>query len=212
MVPTGVLLFVCGVGLPKCLRVFGEAVPMISCRALSSTGGSSLSCRVGASRRWGRGGEARGNVLLRKPSVGMVVTLSMLGGFALGIGTLPTHGLDESEAEIMRSSSAADEFVPSPASATEFRELKDDPQTAVYEPFIGCSAEYVNRPGAALDRSNMIGPENSVMVSPAEMKSMGRPGAEVGAQAQGRNELSQEERGEQLCRAAQQNAVIEEPR
>ncbi|WP_229960445.1 hypothetical protein [Arthrobacter sp. zg-Y750] len=142
----------------------------------------------------------------------MVVTLSMLGGFALGIGTLPAHGLDESETESTTSSSAANELVPSPASATGFRGLKDDPKTAVYEPFIGCSAEYVNGPGAALDRSSMIGPENSVMVSPAEMSSMGRPGAEVEAQAQAWNELSQEERGEQLCRAAQQNAVIDEVR
>ncbi|MCW2134665.1 hypothetical protein [Arthrobacter sp. VKM Ac-2550] len=54
----------------------------------------------------------------------------------------------------------------------------------------------------------MIGPENSVIVSPEEMKAMGRPEAEIQAQAARWNELSPEEREEQLCRAAQQNAVI----
>jgi hypothetical protein len=54
----------------------------------------------------------------------------------------------------------------------------------------------------------MIGPENSVLVSPEEMKAMGRPEAEIQAQTARWNELSPEEREEQLCRAAQQNTVI----
>lgn len=54
----------------------------------------------------------------------------------------------------------------------------------------------------------MIGPENSVIVSPEVMKAMGRPDAEIQAQAARWNELSPEEREEQLCRAAKQNAVI----
>lgn len=58
----------------------------------------------------------------------------------------------------------------------------------------------------------MIGPGNSVVVSPAEMRSMGRPAAEVEAQSQGWNELTPEERSEQLCRAAQQKAVVDEVR
>lgn len=91
-------------------------------------------------------------------------------------------------------------------------ELKDDPETKLYEPFAGCSADYVNGPGAALDRKNIIGPENSVMISPDEMKSMGWSEAEIQAQTQAWNKLSREEREEQLCRAAQQNAVIDEQR
>ena len=146
--------------------------------------------------------------MLRKPSAKMVVALSMFGGLALGMGAIPTYGNDESPA----SSSAVDHFVPTQASGTESPALKDDPQTAVYEPFVGCSADYVDAPGAALDRSGMLGPGNSVVVSPAEMRSMGRPAAEIEAQSQVWNELTPEERSEQLCRAAQQNAVVDEVR
>jgi hypothetical protein len=88
------------------------------------------------------------------------------------------------------------------------------PTTAVdapgaYEPFIECSADYVSGPGAELDRKNMISAENSVLISPEEMKSLGFPEAQVQAQTAKWNELSPEEREEQLCRAAQQNAVVE---
>lgn len=147
---------------------------------------------------------------MRKPSVGMVVGLWIAGSFALGISTLPAPGLDGSEAGSNTSSTAGGELVPALDSAPEFLEPREDPDTPLSEPFIGCSAEYVNGPGPALDRSNMIGPENSVMVSPAQMKSMGRPQAEVEAQAQAWNALSPEERDEQLCRATQQNADIED--
>ena len=141
----------------------------------------------------------------------MVVGLSIVGGFALGIGTLSAPGADESAAASGPDSSTTDLAV-SPASGTGFPEVKDDPETAVYEPFVACSAEYAHGPGADLDRSNMIGPENSVMVSPEQLRARGYSAAEIESQARAWNELSPESREEQLCRAAQQNAAIAEPR
>ncbi|UPO76366.1 hypothetical protein [Arthrobacter sp. Helios] len=141
----------------------------------------------------------------------MVVGLSIAGGFALGIGTLSAPVIDDFAAESGPESSTVDLAV-SPASDAGFPGIEDDPETAVYEPFVACSAEYAHGPGADLDRRNLMGPENSVMVSPEQMRAMGRPAAEIEAQTRAWNELSPESREEQLCRAAQQNAVIAEPR
>ncbi len=149
--------------------------------------------------------------MIRKPSAGMVVGLSIVGGFALGIGTLSSPGSNDFAAEPGPESSTVDLAV-SPASDAGFPGIEDDPETAVYEPFVACSAEYANGPGADLDRSNMMGPENSVMVSPEQLRAMGYSAAEIGSQTRAWNELSPESREEQLCRAAQQNAVSAEPR
>ncbi|MFJ2660917.1 hypothetical protein [Arthrobacter koreensis] len=90
--------------------------------------------------------------------------------------------------------------------------LTDDPATAVYESFIDCSADYASGPSAVLDRSDQIGPENSVMVPPEQLRAMGLPESEVTAQEHVWNDLSPETREEQLCRAAQQDDFTEEPR
>ncbi|MBD8042636.1 hypothetical protein H9638_02300 [Arthrobacter sp. Sa2BUA2] len=149
--------------------------------------------------------------MIKRPSVGMVVGLSIVGGFALGIGTLSGLESDEFTAESISGASDA-ELAVMPGSATEFPEVIDDPETAVYEPFMACSADYANGPGAALDQRNLMGPENSVLVSPEQMRAMGRSAAEIESQTRAWNELSPESREEQLCRAAQQNAAIAEPR
>ena len=149
--------------------------------------------------------------MIKRPSLGMVVGLSIVGGFALGIGTLSAPGADELAAASGPNPPAA-ELAALSASDTGFPEAIDDPGTAVYEPFVACSADYANGPGADLDRRNLMGPENSVMVSPEQMRAMGRPAVEIEAQTRAWNELSPESREEQLCRAAQQNAVIAEPR
>ena len=91
-------------------------------------------------------------------------------------------------------------------------DLTGHPATAVYEPFVDCSAEYPNGPGAVLDQSNLIGPENSVMVSPEQLRAMGLPQSEVTAQENAWNDLSPEMREEQLCRADQQDDFTEESR
>ncbi|WP_205754546.1 hypothetical protein [Arthrobacter sp. CAU 1506] len=95
---------------------------------------------------------------------------------------------------------------PRPAPETEFP--TDDPGTKVYEPFTECSADYAEGPGGDLDRKNMIGPENSLMVTPEEMKAMGMPEAAIRSQAAAWQALSPEEREEQLCRAAHQDRVL----
>ena len=135
----------------------------------------------------------------------MIVVLAILGGFVLGIGTTPLSAPGESAGET--ATVAMD-----PIASMGSSELKDDPATAVYEPFIACSADYASGPGAALDRSDQIGPENSVMVSPEQLRAMGLPDSEVTAQAHAWDELSPEMREEQLCRAAQQDDVTEESR
>jgi len=56
----------------------------------------------------------------------------------------------------------------------------------------------------------MIGPENSVMMTPEEMEALGMPEAAVRSQTAAWQALSPEEREEQLCRAAQQGRVIEQ--
>lgn len=78
----------------------------------------------------------------------------------------------------------------------------------MYEPFTECSADYADGPGGDLDRKNMIGPENGLMVTPEEMRAMGMPEAAIRSQAAAWQALSPEEREEQLCRAAQQNRVL----
>ncbi|WP_191807028.1 hypothetical protein [Arthrobacter gallicola] len=141
----------------------------------------------------------------------MVVSLSILGGFALGIGTMTASGGDDTAPATSPDPSVA-ALAALPPSATGFPELGDDPATAVYEPFAACSADYANGPGAELDRNNMIGPENSVLLSPEEMMSRGYSAAQIDSQSRAWNKLSPEEREEQLCRAAQQNAAIAELR
>ena len=74
------------------------------------------------------------------------------------------------------------------------------------------AADYPNSPNAALDRSDQIGPENSVMVSPEQLRAMGLPESDITAQTHAWNDLSPEMREEQLCRAAQQDDVTEESR
>lgn len=73
--------------------------------------------------------------------------------------------------------------------------------------FAACSPDYANGPGADLDQRNMIGPENSVVVSPAEMRAMGMPESMIRTQTASWNNLSSQEQQEQLCRAAQQDAI-----
>lgn len=145
--------------------------------------------------------ETYGGIMHRKPTAGMVVTLAIVAGFALGIGTLPERTVDDSAKQPNAALSIVDTVAF--ASSAESAQLKDDPATAVYEPFISCSDGYATGPGADLDQNSMIGPENSVMVSPAQMRAIGLPESEILAQTQVWNELSAEERGEQLCRAAQ---------
>ena len=148
--------------------------------------------------------------MAKKPSVAMTAVLLLAAGVVLGVSTLPgEQGLTASVAEAPSSPSPAVLGTPSPSAfEPEYRDVADDPESRVYGPFIECSADYADGPGAELDRKNMIGPENSVMVSPEEMKAMGRPEAEIQAQAAKWKELSPDEREEQLCRAAQQNTVI----
>lgn len=162
------------------------------------------SARLGPLHRW-VWQRVRGTTINRKPSVRMIVVLAILGGFVLGIGTTPISAPDESAGE---TGPVAMATIASMGSSG----LTDDPATAVYEPFIACSADYPNGPGAALDRSNLIGPENSVMVSPEQLRAMGLPESEVTAQAHAWNDVSPEMREEQLCRAAQQDDVTEESR
>ena len=139
----------------------------------------------------------------------MTAVLLLAAGLVLGISTLPgEQGLTASVGVAAPPSPAVLGTPSAPALEPEYRDVTDDPEATVYEPFIECSADYADGPGAELDRKNMIGPENSVMVSPEEMKAMGRPEAEIHAQRARWNALSPEEREEQLCRAAQQNAVI----
>lgn len=133
--------------------------------------------------------------MAKKPSIGMTAVLLLAAGLVLGISTLP--------GEQVLTASVVETPSPSPAVLGT-----PSPESRVYEPFIECSAVYADGSGAELDRQNMIGPENSVMVSPEEMKALGRPEAEILAQTAKWNELSPDEREEQLCRAAQQNAVI----
>jgi hypothetical protein len=89
-----------------------------------------------------------------------------------------------------------------------------DPPTAastdgeVNAGFAACSPDYANGPGADLDKRNMIGAENSIVVSPAEMRAMGMPESEIRTQTEAWNKLSPEEQQEQLCRAAQQGTAI----
>lgn len=153
----------------------------------------------------GCGSGSGGATINRKPSLGRIVVLATLGGFVLGIGTTPIAAPDESAAESATVAMA-------PIASMGSSELKDDPATAVYEPFIACSADYPSGPGAALDRSNLIGPGNSVMVSPELLRAMGLPESEVTAQAHTWHELSPEMREEQLCRASQGNAAVDELR
>ncbi|MEB7503318.1 hypothetical protein [Arthrobacter koreensis] len=134
----------------------------------------------------------------------MIVGLSIVGGFALGIGTMPESGPDGSAVESGQGAPAA--FSASSSVPA------DDPATPVYEPFIACSADYLDGKGADLDRSYLIGPENSAMVSPEQLVAMGIPAVDVELQARAWDELSPEERDEQLCRAAQQEAAIAESR
>ncbi|MBF4995299.1 hypothetical protein ITX31_14420 [Arthrobacter gandavensis] len=133
----------------------------------------------------------------------MIVGLSIVGGFVLGIGTLPASGPDGSAVESGQELAAA-----LPASVP----VADDPATAVYEPFVTCSADYADGPGADLDRGYLIGPDNSVMVSPEQLIAMGLPAADVEAQARAWDGLSPEQRQEQLCRAAQQTPDVVESR
>ena len=135
----------------------------------------------------------------------MIVVLAILGGFVLGIGTTPISAPDESAGESATVAMA-------PIASMGSSEPRGHPATAVYEPFIDCSAEYHNGPGAALDPSELIGPENSVMVSPEQLRAMGLPESEVTAQEHAWNDLSPEMREEQLCRAAQQDDFTEESR
>ena len=74
--------------------------------------------------------------------------------------------------------------------------------------FAACSPDYADGSGAQLDQRNMIDPENSVVVSPAEMRAMGMPESEIRTQTEAWNKLSPEEQQEQLCRAAQQGTAI----
>ena len=69
----------------------------------------------------------------RRPSAGMIVVLAILGGFVLGIGTTPLSASDES------AESATVLVAPIESMGTSG--LTDDPSTAVYEPFIDCSAD-----------------------------------------------------------------------
>ena len=147
--------------------------------------------------------------MAKKPSVGMTAVLLLAAGLVLGISTLPgKHGLPASVTEAASPSPGVLGAPSPPAFESEVRDVKNDSEARVYEPFIKCSEDYADGPGADLDRQNMIGPENSVIVSPEEMKALGRPEAEIHAQRARWNELSPEEREEQLCRAAQQNKVI----
>ncbi|WP_205834750.1 hypothetical protein [Crystallibacter degradans] len=133
----------------------------------------------------------------------------LAAGVVLGISTLSgEYGLPASVIEPSSPSPAALGTPSASAFESESRDVQHDPEARVYEPFIECSTDYADGPGSNLDRQNMIGPENSVIVSPEVMKAMGRPDAEIQAQAARWNELSPEEREEQLCRAAKQNAVI----
>jgi hypothetical protein len=70
--------------------------------------------------------------------------------------------------------------------------------------FAACSPSYADGPDADLDQRNMIGPENSVVVSPAEMRARGMSETMIRAQTETWNKLSPEEQQEQLCRAAEQ--------
>jgi hypothetical protein len=70
-----------------------------------------------------------------------------------------------------------------------------------------CSADYAGGPGGELDKKNMIGPENSVLVTPQEMKALGMSEAAIRSQTAAWRNLSPIERDEQLCRAAQQGSV-----
>ncbi|MEV7648355.1 hypothetical protein [Arthrobacter sp. NPDC089319] len=54
----------------------------------------------------------------------------------------------------------------------------------------------------------MIGAENSIVVSPAEMRAIGMPESAIRTQTEVWNKLSPEEQREQLCRAAQQGTAI----
>lgn len=162
------------------------------------------SARLVPLHRWGVAA-GQGATINRRPSVGMIVVLAILGGVVLGIGTTPLSAPGESAAETATVAMA-------PIASMGSSELKYDPATAVYEPFIACSADYASGPGAALDRSDQIGPENSVMVSPEQLRAMGLPESEVTAQAHAWHELSPEMREEQLCRASQENAAVGEPR
>jgi hypothetical protein len=121
-----------------------------------------------------------GEQMAKKHTVLLTTGLFLAAGLVLGISTLPG------------------------------RTWADEEQPGAYEPFIECSADYADGPGAELDRNNMIGAENSVIISPDEMKAMGFPEAQIRAQTAEWNKLSPEEREEQLCRAAQQNSVVDQ--
>ncbi|WP_139005830.1 hypothetical protein [Arthrobacter crystallopoietes] len=147
--------------------------------------------------------------MAKKPSVGITAVLLLAAGLVLGISTLP--GEQSLTASVAGDTSPSPEVLGTPSSPAfepEPRDVTVDPEAKVHESFIECSADYADGPGTDLDKKNMIGPENSVMVSPEEMKALGRPEAEIQAQTARWDELSPEEREEQLCRAAQQNAVI----
>lgn len=73
--------------------------------------------------------------------------------------------------------------------------------------FAACSPDYATGPGADLDKRTMIGAENSVVVSPAEMRDMGMPESMIRAQTESWKKLSPQEQQEQLCRAAQQDEI-----
>ncbi len=146
-----------------------------------------------------------------KPSIRTTAVLLIVAGFALGFSTFtgaqpPGPSVAAAPADLPLP--AQDAGSPSPATNVQFP--VDNPGTKEYEPFTECSADYAGGPGGDLDRKNMIGPENSVMMTPEEMKALGMPEAAVQSQTAAWQALSPEEREEQLCRAAQQGRVIEQ--
>jgi hypothetical protein len=147
--------------------------------------------------------------LKKRPSIRTTAALLLVAGFALGLSTLssgqsPTPSSAGVSAELPLP--ALDVEAPGPAPDVQFP--VDDPSTKVHEPFMECSAEYAEGAGGDLDKKSMIGPENNVMVTPEEMKALGMPETAIRSQKTAWQNLSLEEREEQLCRAAQQGSVL----
>jgi hypothetical protein len=126
----------------------------------------------------------------------MTTVLLLTAGMVVGAGSL------FSESSIEPAASAPSLPVTEPTSPTV-----GGTDGEVNAGFAACSPDYANGPGADLDKRNMIGAENSVVVSPAEMRAMGMPESTIRTQTESWNKLSPQEQQEQLCRAAQQGAI-----
>ncbi|MHA7261571.1 hypothetical protein ACX80W_00055 [Arthrobacter sp. TMN-37] len=145
--------------------------------------------------------------MITKSSAGWAAVLVLSAGVGIGISTLPeAQGFNGPGVGAESPSSAAHSIASASGLKPSHQEV--DPGSRVHQPFTECSADYAAGPGADLDRNNMIGPENSVMLPPGQMEAMGLPEAAVEQQTKKWNELAQDEREEQLCRANQQNAVV----